>query len=51
MENLDFQAILDGAKKAVEFVKDSGILEKAIDAIKEYLPKIIEMLKGINLGG
>ncbi len=44
----DLQPVIDVLKQAITFIKDSGLLEKAIAAIKEYLPKIIELVSKLG---
>lgn len=48
MENLDLSAVVATVTKVFNWVKDSGILEKVVDAVKEYLPKIIEYVGKIG---
>ena len=53
MENIDLGAIYDVIKKGIEWIEDSGIIakipqyvDKALDLIGQYLPKVIDFITG-----
>lgn len=59
LSNIDFAAIYEAVKKAIDAIEASGVIakipgyvDKALDVIGEYLPKVIDYItKAIaNLG-
>lgn len=41
------QPIIDALTSAYKYIQESGILERIVDAVREYAPKLVEMIKGI----
>lgn len=53
LSSIDFTAIYEAVKKAIDAIAASGIIakipgyvDKALDVIGEYLPKVIDFITG-----